>query len=114
MRFLRFLFLSFLTIAGLGALAVGLAIWYFASELPDSDTLAKYEPPVTTRVHAYDGTLIAEFARERRLFVPIGDIAPLVKDAFIAAEDKNFYVHPGFDPTGIARALLSNLENDGK
>lgn len=113
MRFLRFLFLSFLTIAGLGALAAGLAIWYFASELPDSDTLAKYEPPVTTRVHAYDGTLIAEFARERRLFVPIDDIAPRVKEAFIAAEDKNFYVHPGFDPTGIARALWANFQSDG-
>ena len=115
MRFLKFFFLSFLTVAGIAALGAGLAIWYFASELPDSDTLARYEPPVTTRVHAYDGTLIAEFARERRLFVPIDDIPALVKNAFIAAEDKNFYVHPGFDPSGIARALWSNFQSgDGK
>jgi penicillin-binding protein 1A len=115
MRFLKFFFLSFLTIVGLGALGAGLAIWYFASELPDSDTLARYEPPVTTRVHAYDGTLIAEFARERRLFVPIDDIPPLVKNAFIAAEDKSFYIHPGFDPLGIARALWSNFNSgDGR
>ena len=109
MRFLKFFFLSFLTIIGVGALGAGLALWFLSSDLPDAETLAKYEPPVTTRVHAYDGTLIAEFATERRLFVPIDDIPPLVKNAFIAAEDKNFYLHPGFDPTGIARALLANL-----
>ena len=115
MRFLRFFFLSFLTIVGVGALGAGLALWFLSSDLPDAETLAKYEPPVTTRVHAYDGTLIAEFATERRLFVPIDDIPPLVKNAFIAAEDKNFYLHPGFDPTGIARALLTNLQSsDGK
>ena len=59
MRFLKFFFLSILTMIGLGALVAGLALWYFASELPDSDTLAQYEPPVTTRVHSNDGTLIA-------------------------------------------------------
>ncbi len=112
MRFLKFFFLSILTMIGLGALVAGLALWYFASELPDSDTLAQYEPPVTTRVHSNDGTLIAEFAKERRLFVPINDIAPLVKQAFIAAEDKNFYLHPGFDPKGILRAFLSNIRAD--
>jgi len=115
MRFLKFFFLSFLTIIGVGALGAGLALWFLSSDLPDAETLARYEPPVTTRVHAYDGTLIAEFATERRLFVPIDDIPPLVKNAFIAAEDKNFYLHPGFDPTGIARALLTNLQSsDGK
>jgi len=109
MRFLRFFFVSVLTIIGVGALAAGLAFWWLSSDLPDTETLANYEPPVTTRVHAYDGTLIAEFAKERRLFVPVDDMPPLVKNAFIAAEDKNFYLHPGFDPTGIARALVSNL-----
>ena len=109
MRFLRFFFVSVLTIIGIGALAAGLALWWLSSDLPDTETLANYEPPVTTRVHAYDGTLIAEFAKERRLFVPIDDIPPLVKNAFIAAEDKNFYLHPGFDPTGILRALIANM-----
>ena len=70
MRFLRFFFVSVLTIIGVGALAAGLAFWWLSSDLPDTETLANYEPPVTTRVHAYDGTLIAEFAKERRLFVP--------------------------------------------
>ncbi len=112
MRFLRFFFISVLTIIGVGALVAGLAFFWLSSDLPDAQTLATYEPPVTTRVHAYDGTLIAEFAKERRLFVPAADIPDLVKNAFIAAEDKNFYVHPGFDPTGIARALLTNLRSD--
>jgi penicillin-binding protein 1A len=113
MRFIRYFFVSILTIIGVGALAAGLAFWWLSSDLPDAETLANYEPPVTTRVHAYDGTLIAEFAKERRLFVPVDDIPPLVKNAFIAAEDKNFYLHPGFDPSGIARALLTNLQSSG-
>ena len=83
MRFLRFFFVSVLTIIGVGALAAGLAFWWLSSDLPDTETLANYEPPVTTRVHAYDGTLIAEFAKERRLFVPVDDMPPLVKNAFL-------------------------------
>ena len=57
-----------------------------------------------TRVHAADGSLLAEYARERRLYLPSAAIPPLVKDAFISAEDKNFYIHRGFDPEGIVRA----------
>jgi penicillin-binding protein 1A len=66
--------------------------------------LKNYEPPVMTRVHAADGSLLAEYARERRLYLPSAAIPPLVKHAFIAAEDKNFYSHRGFDPEGILRA----------
>ena len=65
-----------------------------------------------TRVHAADGSLLAEYARERRLYLPSAAIPPLVKDAFIAAEDKNFYTHRGFDPEGIVRAGLVFLQGD--
>ncbi|EAU42566.1 penicillin-binding protein [Fulvimarina pelagi HTCC2506] len=91
----------FLIVAG------GLA-WYVervGQDLPDYQVLADYKPPVTTRVHASDGQLMAEYARERRLFLPIQAIPAQVKNAFLAAEDKNFYSHPGVDIEGIIRAV---------
>lgn len=84
-----------------------------SSELPDYEVLAKYEPPVMTRVHAADGGLMAEFATNRRLFLPIQSVPNLVKFAFISAEDKNFYRHFGLDPEGLARAMVSNIRNAG-
>ncbi len=68
--------------------------------------LEKYEPPVTTRLHAADGSLMAEYAKERRLYLPIQTIPQRLKDAFLSAEDKNFYNHPGVDLEGIGRAAL--------
>ena len=93
---------AFLIVAG------GLA-WYVektAEDLPDYAVLANYEPPVMTRVHATDGSLMAEYAKQRRLFLPIQAIPDLVKNAFLSAEDKNFYNHPGVDVEGIARAVV--------
>ncbi|RFC62339.1 penicillin-binding protein 1A [Fulvimarina endophytica] len=92
----------FLLIAG------GLA-WYVekvGEDLPDYQVLADYKPPVTTRIHASDGALMAEYARERRLFLPIQAIPSRVKNAFLAAEDKNFYSHGGVDIEGIGRAVM--------
>ncbi|MEF2551369.1 penicillin-binding protein 1A [Aurantimonas sp. A2-1-M11] len=83
--------------------------WYIekmGSDLPDYQVLAAYEPPVTTRVHAADGSLMAEYARQRRLFLPIQAVPDLVKNAFLSAEDKNFYQHPGVDIEGVARAVM--------
>lgn len=88
--------------------AAGIAVYVadMAKGLPDYEVLAKYEPPVTTRVHASDGALMAEFAHERRLFLPIQAVPDRVKAAFLSAEDKKFYSHPGIDPEGIIRAAL--------
>lgn len=83
------------------------------SSLPDYEVLSLYEPPVTTRVHAADGSLMAEFAKERRLYLPIQSIPETLKYAFISAEDKNFYHHFGLDPEGLSRALINNLRNIG-
>jgi len=79
------------------------------ANLPDYTVLKDYQPPVTTRVHAADGTLLAEYARERRLFQPIETIPPLVINAFISAEDKDFYKHGGLAFDGIIRALRDNI-----
>ncbi|MEX0643906.1 MAG: penicillin-binding protein 1A [Parvularculaceae bacterium] len=101
------LFVLFLVGAGLGALY----IHNLSQELPDYNVLAEYAPPVTTRVYAGDGTLVAEFARERRLFAPIAAVPDHVKYAFVSAEDKNFYEHGGLDIKGIVRAQISNIGN---
>ncbi|RUU25789.1 penicillin-binding protein 1A [Mesorhizobium sp. M6A.T.Ce.TU.016.01.1.1] len=95
--------------------AAGVAIYisHLSKDLPDYEVLAKYEPPVTTRIHASDGALMAEYARERRLYLPIQAVPDRVKAAFLSAEDKNFYNHPGIDMTGLGRAIMVNLQNFG-
>ena len=102
-------------IAALGIIgAAGFTGWYLNKlnqDLPDYSALAEYAPAVTTRVYAGDGSLVAEFARERRLFVPIESIPDHVKFAFVSAEDKSFYEHNGIDIRGIVRAQLSNITN---
>src|SRR5205814_2120875 len=92
--------------------AAGL-FWHFSKDLPDYSQLQDYEPPVMTRVHATDGSLVAEYARERRLYLPIQAIPKLVLNAFIADEDKNFYDHGGLDFQGILRAAVFMAQNYG-
>src|SRR5690606_19650022 len=98
-----------LLVAGGVALYVG----NLTHDLPDYEVLAKYEPPVMTRVHASDGSLMSEFARERRLYLPIQAVPNRVKAAFISAEDKTFYEHHGLDFGGLARAVVTNIKNMG-
>ena len=100
-------------LALLAAAGIAVFIGNLAKDLPDYEVLAKYEPPVTTRVHASDGALMAEFARERRLYIPIQAVPDRVKAAFLSAEDKNFYNHPGIDITGLGRAIMVNVQNLG-
>jgi len=101
----------FLVLLTGAVMAGGYYAWRLNQDLPDYTRLANYEPPVTTRVHAGDGQLIGEFARERRLYVPISAIPPRLIQAFLAAEDKNFYSHGGVDATGIVRATIDNVFN---
>ena len=103
-----------LTILGmLGAAAVIAVFWHFGQDLPDYRQLADYDPPVMTRVHAADGRLLAEYAVENRVFVPIGAIPRRTIHAFLAAEDKSFYEHPGINVFSVFRAALTNLKNLG-
>lgn len=98
---------------GVGGL-VSVVLWKISSDLPEYDYLARYEPAVVTRVYASDGSLIAEYAREKRLFVPIGAVPKLVIAAFLSAEDRRFYEHGGLDFTGILRAVVTNLQHLGR
>ncbi|MCE9520840.1 MAG: penicillin-binding protein 1A [Alphaproteobacteria bacterium] len=105
------------TLAGIAVLTIsvfaGVALYLYklSQDLPDYGKLANYQPPITTRVYANDGALIAEYARERRLFVPIESIPRRVIDAFLSAEDKDFYSHPGVDINGVMRAVITNAQN---
>ena len=104
LRFFGFLFAAGTILFVVGVAAAAGLLWHFSKDLPDYSQLQDYEPPVMTRVHAADGSLVAEYARERRLYIPIQAVPKLVINAFLAAEDKNFYEHGGLDFTGIARA----------
>ena len=110
-RFLVIIFSLFLLLVVLGGGSSLIVLWRFGRDLPDYQKLADYRPAVMTRVHAGNGSLIGEFARERRLFVPTTAIPRLVIDAFLSAEDKTFYSHPGIDFAGIATALFRNVWN---
>ena len=113
LRFLGFVFAVGTTLFVVGVAAVAGLLWHYSKDLPDYSQLKDYEPPVMTRVHATDGSLVAEYARERRLYIPIQAVPKLVIHAFMAAEDKNFYEHGGLDFTGIARAAFSYVQNYG-
>jgi penicillin-binding protein 1A len=108
-KLIRFLFVCAVILAIAGCGFVGVTIWYFGRDLPDYQQLANYQPPIVTRVQAGDGRLLAEYATERRVFVPIQAIPKRVIDAFISAEDKNFYTHHGVDPLSIIRAALTDV-----
>ena len=91
--------------------AIFLILWTFSNDLPNYKFLISYEPSVSSRVHAGDGQLIAEFALQKRLFVPFEAIPKNVINSFLSAEDKNFFKHPGIDVKGVTRAIVNNLTN---
>jgi penicillin-binding protein 1A len=113
LRFCGFVFAAgtIVFLVGVGA-AAGL-LWHFSKDLPDYSQLQDYEPPVMTRVHAADGSLVAEYATQRRLYIPIQAVPKMVINAFLAAEDKNFYEHNGLDFGGIIRAGMLYVQTYG-
>ncbi len=113
LRFFGLLFAAGTIIFVVGIAAAAGLLWHFSRELPDYSQLQDYEPAVMTRVHASDGSLLAEYARERRLYIPIQAVPKGVINAFIAAEDKNFNEHGGIDFTGIARAAVLYVQQYG-
>ena len=86
-------------------------LWYFSIGLPDYKKLTNYQPPISSRVYSGDNKLIAEYALEKRLFVPIESVPEKIINSFLSAEDKNFFNHPGIDAKGIIRAIVNNIKN---
>ena len=99
-------------IVGTGTVA-GL-FWHFSHGLPDHKQLADYQPAISSRLYAADGRLLAEYAREKRVFVPVAAMPKRVLEAFVAAEDQRFFSHPGVDFIGVVRAVIANVANPGK
>ncbi len=110
---MRYILIALASLVLLAAAAVAggtYILWEYGRNLPDYQQLADYQPPVVSRVHAGDGSLLREFATERRVFVPLDSIPARVQKAFIAAEDNQFFAHPGLDWRGIARAVVHNAQ----
>ena len=99
------------TITVLSLLFTFSTLWYFSSDLPDYKILANYKPPISSRVHAGEGQLIAEYALQKRLFIPYDSVPKKVIYSFLSAEDKNFFSHSGVDAKSISRAIVKNLKN---
>jgi penicillin-binding protein 1A len=111
LNFLNFS-LKFLIIFSIGILLFGFStLWYFSIGLPDYKKLSNYQPPISSRVYSDNGKLIAEYAIEKRLFVPFDSIPEEVINSFLSAEDKNFFSHAGVDAKGILRAVIKNIKN---
>ncbi len=111
LKFINFSIKFFIIFSIVSVLFAFSTLWYFSIGLPDYKKLANYQPPISSRVYSVDGKLIAEYALEKRLFIPFESVPKKVIDSFLSAEDKNFFSHPGIDAKGILRALINNLRN---
>ena len=103
-----FISLSFLLL--LGILMFGI-LWSYSNNIPDYRFLKSYKPPVSSKVYSGDGDLVADFSKEKRIFVPFNSIPKNVVNSFLSAEDKNFFSHPGVDAKGVLRAVINNISN---
>ena len=110
-KILKSFFLVVLLSSFLVFITIFSALWYFSSDLPNYRFLQDYKPSVSTKVYDIDGSIVADFATQKRTFVVIDEIPPFVINAFLSAEDKNFFQHPGIDARGITRAIFKNLKN---
>ena len=117
-RFILSFFGGLFTLVTMGLIAVvvlvGAIFYVYGQDLPSHESLAQYRPPTISRIYSSEGKIIDEFAVERRLFTPANEIPDLVKQAFISAEDKNFYTHSGYDMRGIAAAAVEAVRTRGR
>jgi penicillin-binding protein 1A len=103
-----FISISFLLLFGI--LIFGI-LWTYSNNIPDYKFLKNYKPPVSSKVYSGEGELVADFSKEKRIFVPYNSIPKNVINSFLSAEDKNFYSHPGVDAKGVLRAVVNNISN---
>jgi len=97
----------------MAALTIGAIFYMYGRDLPSYEVLSQYTPKTISRIYSGEGQIIDEYATERRLFTPAEEIPDLVKQAFVSAEDKNFYTHAGYDPRGMAAAFVEAVQSRG-
>ena len=85
-------------------------LWTFSNNIPDYKFLNNYKPPVSSKVYSGNGDLVADFSKEKRIFVPFNAIPENIINSFLSAEDKNFFSHPGVDAKGVLRAIIKNIQ----
>ena len=103
-----FISLSFILLISVLIFSV---LWAYSNSIPDYKFLKNYKPPVSSKVYSDDGELVADFSKEKRIFVPYSSIPKNVINSFLSAEDKNFFSHPGVDAKGVLRAVINNISN---
>ncbi len=110
-RFVKNIFLVVISLLLLFSLIIFSVLWSFSNNIPDYKFLKNYKPPVSSKVYSGNGELVADFSKEKRIFVPYSSIPKNVINSFLSAEDKNFFSHPGVDAKGVIRASLKNIQN---
>ena len=110
-KFLRNIFILIASFILLSAILIISILWTYSNDLPDYKFLKNYKPPVSSKVYSGNGDLVADFSQEKRVFVPFNSIPKNVINAFLSAEDKNFFKHPGVDAKGVIRAVINNISN---
>ncbi|WP_440927461.1 penicillin-binding protein 1A [Candidatus Pelagibacter sp.] len=110
-KFLRNIFILITSFILLSVILIISILWTYSNDLPDYKFLKNYKPPVSSKVYSGNGDLVADFSKEKRVFVPFNSIPKNVINAFLSAEDKNFFKHPGVDAKGVARAVINNISN---
>ena len=110
-RIIKNIFILILSFGLLSAFSILAVLWAFSNNLPDYKFLKSYKPSVSSKVYSGDGELVNNFSTEKRIFVPYNAISEKVINAFLSAEDKNFYSHPGVDAKGVLRAVINNISN---
>ena len=110
-NFFRYFFILITSFILLSAISIISVLWTYSNDLPDYKFLKSYKPPVSSKVYSGNGDLVADFSQEKRVFVPFNSIPKNVINAFLSAEDKNFFKHPGVDAKGVIRAVINNISN---
>ena len=110
-KFFKNIFILITSFILLSAILIISVLWTYSNDLPDYKFLKNYKPPVSSKMYSGDGDLVADFSKEKRIFVPYSAIPSNVINAFLSAEDKNFFTHPGVDAKGVLRATFNNITN---
>ena len=110
-NFIKNIFIIALSLFLVSSLAILIVLWTFSNSIPDYRFLKNYKPPVSSKMYSGEGELVADFSKEKRIFVPYEAIPQNVINSFLSAEDKNFFSHPGVDAKGVIRATINNIKN---